>query len=97
MITAFVLVKAEKGKIQQVASKLGAFEEVKEVFSITGEYDLLAKVQVKEYKNMSDIVTEKFQKIDGLVNTKTMMAFKTYKFFDLTEGAAPFLYKTMPE
>ena len=97
MITAFVLVKAEKGKIQQVASKLGAFEEVKEVFSITGEYDLLAKVQVKEYENMSDIVTEKFQKIDGLVNTKTMMAFKTYKFFDLTEGAAPFLYKTMPE
>jgi hypothetical protein len=29
MITAFVLVKVEKGKIQDVASKLGAFEEVK--------------------------------------------------------------------
>jgi len=93
MITAFVLVKVEKGKIQEVASNLGAFEEVKEVFSITGEYDLLVRVQVKEYENMSDIVTEKFQKIDGLLHTRTMMAFKTYKFSDLSEGIVPPLYK----
>ncbi|MCD6215012.1 MAG: anthranilate phosphoribosyltransferase [Candidatus Desulfofervidus sp.] len=93
MVTAFVLAKVEKGEIQEVASNLGAFEEVKEVFSITGEYDLLVKVQVKEYENMSDIVTEKFQKIDGLLYTRTMMAFKTYKFFDLSEGIVPPLYK----
>ncbi len=97
MITAFVLVKVEKGKIQEVASNLGAFEEVKEVFSITGEYDLLVKVQVKEYENMSDIVTEKFQKTKGLIHTITMMAFKTYKFFDLSEGIIPPMYKVIPE
>jgi len=44
MITALVLIKVEKGKIAEVASKLGAFEEVKEVFSVTGDYDLVAKV-----------------------------------------------------
>ncbi len=89
MVTALVLIKVEKGKIHDVASILGAFEEVKEVFSVTGDYDLVAKVQVKEYENMSDIVTDKFQKIEGLISTKTMMTFKTYKFFDLSEGLVP--------
>lgn len=97
MITAFVLIKVDKGKIQDVASTLSAFEEVKEVYSVTGEYDLVAKVQVKEYENMSDIVTDKFQKINEIVSTKTMMAFKTYKFMDLTEAFAPPVYPGPPQ
>ncbi len=97
MITALVLMKIEKGKIQDVASTLGDFEEVKEVFSVTGEYDLVAKVQVKEYENMSDVVTDKFQKIDEILSTKTMMAFKTYKFRDLAEAIAPPIHAGPPE
>jgi anthranilate phosphoribosyltransferase len=87
MITAVVLFKAEKGKIPGLANQLGAIEEVVEVLSITGEYDLMAKIQVREYENLSDIVTEKMQNIDGIVATRTMMAFKTYKFYELAAGA----------
>jgi len=97
MITALVLIKVEKGKIQDVASILGQFEEVKEVFSVTGEYDLVAKVQVKEYENMSDIVTDKFQSIDEIVSTRTMMAFKTYKFMDLAEALVPPVHAEAPQ
>lgn len=87
MITAVVLFKVEKGKIPGVANQLGAIEEVVEVLSITGEYDLMAKIQVREYENLSDVVTEKMQNTDGVLETKTMMAFKTYKFHELAEGA----------
>ncbi|MEN6620112.1 MAG: anthranilate phosphoribosyltransferase [Smithella sp.] len=87
MITALVLFKAEKGKIPGLANQLGAIEEVVEVLSITGDYDLMAKIQVHDYENLSDIVTEKIQNTEGVLETKTMMAFKTYKFHELAEGA----------
>ena len=47
----------------------------------------MAKIQVREYENLSDIVTEKMQNTEGVLETKTMMAFKTYKFHELAEGA----------
>jgi anthranilate phosphoribosyltransferase len=87
MITALVLFKAEKGKIPGLANQLGAIEEVVEVLSITGEYDLMAKIQVQEYESLSDIVTEKLQNTEGVLSTRTMMAFKTYKFHELAAGA----------
>lgn len=87
MITAVVLFKAEKGKIPGLANQLGAIEDVVEVLSVTGEYDLMAKIQVREYESLSDIVTDKMQSIDGVVATRTMMAFKTYKFHELAVGA----------
>jgi len=87
MIIALVLFKAEKGRIPGLANQLGEIEEVVEVLSITGEYDLMAKIQVREYETLSDIVTEKMQNIEGVTDTMTMMAFKTYKFHELDTGA----------
>ena len=87
MITALVLFKVEKGKTTGLATQLGAIEEVVEVLSITGEYDLIAKIQVREYEHLSDIVTDKMQNTEGVLATRTMMAFKTYKFRELAEGA----------
>lgn len=87
MITALVLFRVEKGKIQRLANQLGAIEEVVEVLSITGEYDLMAKIQVQEYESLSDIVTDKMQNTEGVLSTRTMMAFKTYKFHELATGA----------
>ncbi|HOO90707.1 MAG TPA: anthranilate phosphoribosyltransferase [Syntrophales bacterium] len=87
MIIALVLFKAEKGKIPGLANQLGEIKDVVEVLSITGEYDLMAKIQVREYETLSDIVTEKMQNIEGVTDTMTMMAFKTYKFHELDTGA----------
>ncbi len=87
MITALVLFKVEKGMVAGLATQLGAIDEVVEVFSITGEYDLLAKIQVREYEQLSDIVTDKMQNTEGVLSTRTMMAFKTYRFGQLEEGA----------
>ena len=87
MITALVLFKVERGKTPRLANQLGAIQEVVEVLSITGEYDLMAKIQVHAYENLSDIVTEKMQNTDGVLETRTMMAFKTYKFHELAAGA----------
>jgi len=87
MFTALVLFKVEKGRVSRLANQLGAIEEVVEVLSITGEHDLMAKIQVREYESLSDIVTDKMQNIDGVLDTRTMLAFKTYKFHELGANA----------
>ena len=97
MITALVLFKAEQGKIPSLANQLGAIEEVVEVLSITGDHDLIAKIRVREYEMLSDVVTEKMQKMDGVLGTKTMMAFKTYKFTELGEGAPSSAFIGIPD
>jgi anthranilate phosphoribosyltransferase len=97
MITALVLVEAEKGTISKLAAQLGEIDEVVEVLSVTGEYDLAVKIQVREYESLSEIVTVKMQNIEGILSTRTMMAFKTYKFKGLMEGAPPTVAPTPPE
>ena len=78
-ITAIVLINVEKGKVNEVAKKLSKIDEVTEVHSVAGIYDLVAKVKVKEYGRLSDVITEKIQLIDGIEKTITLMCFKTFK------------------
>ncbi len=70
MITALTMFKVEKGMVSKLALKLGAIDEVVEVLSITGEHDLIAKIQVKEYESLSDIVTERLQTFCDEMGTK---------------------------
>lgn len=87
MITAMVYLKVGKGALSRVASELGAIEEVIEIYSITGAYDLLAHVQVREYDNLSDIVNDRIAGMPGVKGTRTVTAFKQYKFRRLDQGA----------
>ncbi len=96
MITALVLFKLEKGRTPSLATQLGAIDEVVEVLSITGEHDLMAKIQVRDYELLSEIVTEKMQNLPGVLSTHTMMAFKTYKFHELDVGAPTALVAPRP-
>lgn len=91
MITAMVSLKVKKGALSRVASELSAIEEVSEVYSTTGAYDLLAQVQVHEYENLSDVVNDKIANLRGIRDTRTVTAFKQYKFRQLDAGAAPAL------
>ena len=79
MVTAFVLINVEKGKLPQVVKQLGDIAEVIEVHSVSGRYDIVAKIQVQEYEYMSEVATEKIQGIDGIASTETIMAFKVHK------------------
>lgn len=80
MVTAIVLIKAERGQAVDVARKLGEIREVSEVHSVAGPYDLVAKVQVEEYELMAQVITEQLQRVAGILSTETLMAFHTYKF-----------------
>jgi len=83
MITAIVLVEAERGRIPEIAQKLLEFPEVAEVYSVAGAYDLVAILRVKEYDSMAEVVPGKLQSLSGVARTTTLMAFQCYSRHDL--------------
>ena len=53
MVTAVVLIKAETDKVPELAEKMAELEGVTEVFSVAGQYDLVALVRVRENDDLS--------------------------------------------
>lgn len=83
MITAIVLLQTSRGKAQEVAQQLLDIREVAEVYSVAGDFDLVAMIRVKEYEAMAEVVPGKLQRLAGVERTTTMMAFQCYSRHDL--------------
>lgn len=83
MITALVLINSERTKIKQVAESLADIEAISEVYSVSGNYDLVAMVRVKTNDELADLVTETLGGVDGIAHTETMLAFRVYSRHDL--------------
>ena len=80
MIRALVLMNVERGKVPITAKQLAAMDEVVDVYSVAGGYDLVAIIQTAEYEHLAEVVTEKLQTLDHVSSTTTLMAFRNYKF-----------------
>ena len=86
MITTIVLVKAEPRLIPQCAKHLAGIDGVTDVYSVSGEWDLVVLVKVPRYDDIAQIVTEQFPQVPGLVRTTTLTAFKAYSKADIEQG-----------
>jgi DNA-binding Lrp family transcriptional regulator len=83
MITAFVMMNAERERIAAVPDDLLKIAGVTEVYSVAGDYDLVAIVRVKEAEELAKVVTERFVKVGGITRTMTLIAFRCYSNYDL--------------
>ena len=86
MITTIVLVKADPQRITQCAMALAGIDGVNEVYSVSGEWDLVAIVKVAEYDMIADVVTHQFAGVQGLERTQTLTAFRAYSKKDLEQA-----------
>lgn len=86
MITTIVLVQADPQRIPQCAMKLAGIEGVSEVYSVSGEWDLVVIVKVPEYEMIANVVTEQFPQVPGVVRTQTLTAFRAYSRRDLEQA-----------
>ncbi len=79
MQTIFVMVKCELGKAYQVADEaVQAVEQVSEVYSTSGEYDLMVKCYLSADADIGRFVTESVQTLPGVKDTFTIIAFKAF-------------------
>jgi DNA-binding Lrp family transcriptional regulator len=83
MVTSIILLNVERNKINEVAEHLVSMTGISEVYSVTGNFDLVAIARVKTNDELSELVTEKLVKVDGIIKTDTMLAFKAYSKHDL--------------
>jgi DNA-binding Lrp family transcriptional regulator len=86
MITTIVLVRAEPALIPKCAAALAGIDGVTDVYSVSGEWDLVCIIKVKEYEAIAHVVTEEFPKVPGLVRTTTLTAFRAYSKADLEQA-----------
>ena len=78
MFTAFVMIQAERRRMQDVARRLAEIPGVEEVYSVTGEWDIVAVLRLKEYEDLAEIVTGRMVEIPGIVRTNTHLAFRAF-------------------
>ena len=83
MVTAIVLLKVQRQKIQETAAKLADIDGFTEVFSVSGSYDLVAMARVATNDALSELITNQLAAIDYIEGTETMLAFKAYSKHDL--------------
>ncbi|HEY9522854.1 MAG TPA: Lrp/AsnC ligand binding domain-containing protein [Thermopolyspora sp.] len=88
MVTAIVHIEAQVDKITEVAEAIAAISGVSEVYSITGNYDLLAMVRVAAYEDVAEVIPGRINKVPGVLATETHLAFRTYSRHDLEAAFA---------
>jgi DNA-binding Lrp family transcriptional regulator len=88
VISAIVLIKTSVDRIPEIAEQIAALENVSEVFSVTGTYDLIAMVRVKQHEDLAEVIPGRISKIPGVEGTDTHVAFRTYSQHDLEAAFA---------
>ncbi len=79
MRTIFVMVKCELGRAYEVAdAALEKVEQVSEVYSISGQYDLIMKFHLDEEVDIGRFVTSQVQTLPGVKDTFTLITFKAF-------------------
>ena len=86
MITTIVLIKAEPQQITTAATRIAGFEGVQEVYSVSGEWDLVAIVRVADYERIAEVVTQQIAGVPGIARTQTLTAFRSYSKADLEQA-----------
>lgn len=83
MITAIVFIQAETDRIPEVAEAIASLEGVSEVYSVTGQIDLIALVRVRAHDEIATVVADRLNKVEGVVDTETHIAYRAYSRHDL--------------
>jgi len=83
MVSAFVLIQAEPARVADLASELTDVAGVAEVYSVAGDDDLVAVVRVRQHDELAEVVTGHIAGLDGIVATRTLIAFQAYSRHDL--------------
>ncbi len=86
MITTIVLVKAHPRKVPDCARALAGIDGVREVYSVSGPWDLVVIVRVAQYEDIARVVTEEFPNVPGIERTQTLTAFRAYSKTDLEQA-----------
>jgi DNA-binding Lrp family transcriptional regulator len=83
MTHAVVLIQAERTAMAELGGALADVDGVAEAYSVTGDWDFVAIVRVREHSQLAELVTAELSALPGITRTQTMVAFEAYSKHDL--------------
>ncbi|HSR25955.1 MAG TPA: Lrp/AsnC family transcriptional regulator, partial [Candidatus Eisenbacteria bacterium] len=83
VLTAIILVRASRDRLSTLGPKLAETAGVAEVYTVTGDWDFVAIIRVREHEELATIVTRELVRLDGIERTHTMVAFQQFSHHDL--------------
>jgi DNA-binding Lrp family transcriptional regulator len=83
MVHAIVLLQVDMDKINSTAEILSEIKGISEVYSVSGSFDLIAIVRIKDNDELAEIVTKRMLKAEGIKRTETLIAFRVYSRYEL--------------
>ena len=83
MITAIVLLHVDVAAIPETAQAIADLDLVSEVYSVTGDWELVAMVRVASHEQIAEVVTGAIAKVPGVTGSHTMIAFQAFSSSDL--------------
>jgi DNA-binding Lrp family transcriptional regulator len=86
MITAVVLITTEASLIPEAAQAIANVPGIAEVYSVTGDVDLIAVAKVRRHEDLAGVIADGVSKIPGVLGTRTFIAFQTYSKADLDQA-----------
>jgi DNA-binding Lrp family transcriptional regulator len=79
MQTVFVQVKCELGNVYDVAEEaIETVEKISEIYSTSGQYDLLIKCYLNDGEDIGHFINDKIQTLSGVKDTYTLITFKAF-------------------
>ena len=83
MTHAIVLIEAERSAMPALGGALAGVEGVAEAYSVTGEWDFVAVVRVRQPEQLAPLITGSLAQLEGIKRTHTMVAFEVFSEHDL--------------
>nr|WP_306254967.1 Lrp/AsnC ligand binding domain-containing protein [Ornithinimicrobium cryptoxanthini] len=77
------MIKVEVAHIPEAAQAIAEIEGITEVYSVTGNVDLIAVARVARHEDFADVIADRLNKVQGVQETETHIAFRTYSAQDL--------------
>ena len=88
MITAIVFIQTEVSSIPETGAAIADIPGVSEVYSVTGDHDLIAMVRVRNHDEIASVVADRLNKVPGVLSTQTQIAFRAFSRHDLEDAFA---------
>jgi DNA-binding Lrp family transcriptional regulator len=83
VIHAIVLIEAERPALATLGGELADIDGVAEAYSVTGKWDFVAILRLREPDQLAQVVTDRLSRLPGVRRTQTMVAFEVYSRHDL--------------
>jgi DNA-binding Lrp family transcriptional regulator len=83
MTHAIVLIRADRSALGTLGGELADLDGVAEAYSVTGDWDFVAIIRLRDPDQLAEVVTGEITRLTGVQRTHTMVAFEVFSRHDL--------------